>query len=134
MFVLQKTPLVPANSGANASDNGDSTGYLGHKGAILAGYVKELKILAESDIAGVYAISTGQGRQLFITGHSEYDPDTFDLLFTNLSARSERSNMESLQLSRLYSLSAYFPGFPLPRTLFPGGGQDILYMQVLQSL
>ena len=40
--------------------------------------VKELKILAESDIAGVYAISTDQGRQLFITGHSEYDPDTLE--------------------------------------------------------
>ena len=36
----------------------------------------ELKILAESDEAGVYAISTHGGRQIFITGHSEYDTDT----------------------------------------------------------
>jgi len=36
----------------------------------------ELKILAESDEAGVYAISTHGGRQIFITGHSEYDADT----------------------------------------------------------
>ena len=35
-----------------------------------------LKILAESDEAGVYAISTDGGRQIFITGHAEYDPDT----------------------------------------------------------
>ena len=38
----------------------------------------ELKILAESEEAGVYAISTDQGRQIFITGHSEYDPDTLE--------------------------------------------------------
>ena len=35
-----------------------------------------LKILAESDEAGVYAVSTDGGRQIFITGHSEYDTDT----------------------------------------------------------
>ena len=35
-----------------------------------------LKILAESDVAGVYAVSTHGGRQVFITGHSEYDADT----------------------------------------------------------
>ncbi|MBQ9564731.1 MAG: homoserine O-succinyltransferase [Synergistaceae bacterium] len=38
--------------------------------------VPALKILAESDEAGVYAVSTDGGRQVFITGHSEYDPDT----------------------------------------------------------
>ena len=37
-----------------------------------------LKILASSDIAGVYAISTEGGRQVFITGHSEYDPRTLE--------------------------------------------------------
>lgn len=35
--------------------------------------VPELKILASSPEAGVYAISTNKGRQIFITGHSEYD-------------------------------------------------------------
>ncbi len=35
-----------------------------------------LKILAASDVAGIYAIMTDQGRQVFITGHSEYDADT----------------------------------------------------------
>ncbi len=38
--------------------------------------VPELKILAVSERAGVYAISTNGGRQIYITGHSEYDPDT----------------------------------------------------------
>ena len=38
--------------------------------------VPALKILAESEEAGVYAVSTHGGRQVFITGHSEYDPDT----------------------------------------------------------
>ena len=40
--------------------------------------VPALKILAESDEAGVYAVSTDGGRQIFITGHSEYDADTID--------------------------------------------------------
>lgn len=38
--------------------------------------VPQLKILAESDVAGVYAVSNDGGRQIFITGHSEYDTDT----------------------------------------------------------
>lgn len=38
--------------------------------------VPELKILASSEVAGVYAVMTDQGRQVFITGHSEYDGDT----------------------------------------------------------
>ena len=36
----------------------------------------ELKILAESDEAGVYIMATTDGRQVFVTGHSEYDPLT----------------------------------------------------------
>ncbi len=37
-----------------------------------------LKILASSEEAGVYAITTKKGRQIFITGHSEYDALTLD--------------------------------------------------------
>lgn len=37
---------------------------------------KELKILAESEQAGIYAISTQGGKEIYITGHSEYDTDT----------------------------------------------------------
>ena len=35
-----------------------------------------LKILSESEEAGVYAVSNKGGSQVFITGHSEYDADT----------------------------------------------------------
>lgn len=38
--------------------------------------IPELKILASSPETGVYAVSTKNGRQIFITGHSEYDADT----------------------------------------------------------
>lgn len=38
----------------------------------------QLKILAASEKAGVYAMSTDEGRQIFITGHSEYDADTLE--------------------------------------------------------
>lgn len=38
--------------------------------------VKELEILAESKEAGVYIVFTKGGRQIFVTGHSEYDADT----------------------------------------------------------
>ncbi len=40
--------------------------------------VPELKILASSEEAGVYAISTNEGKQIFITGHSEYDAGTLN--------------------------------------------------------
>jgi len=35
-----------------------------------------LKIIASSPEAGVYAVMSKEGRQIFVTGHSEYDPDT----------------------------------------------------------
>lgn len=38
--------------------------------------IPELKILASSPEAGVYAVSTDGGRQIFITGHAEYDAMT----------------------------------------------------------
>ena len=38
--------------------------------------VPGLRILASSEEAGVYAIMNKEGRQIFITGHSEYDVDT----------------------------------------------------------
>lgn len=38
--------------------------------------VPELKILSSSKKAGVYVVSTDKGRQIFVTGHSEYDADT----------------------------------------------------------
>lgn len=38
--------------------------------------VDELQLLAESDEAGVYIVGSKDGRNLYITGHSEYDPLT----------------------------------------------------------
>lgn len=38
--------------------------------------VPELKLLASSEKAGVYALMNDRGRQIFVTGHSEYDADT----------------------------------------------------------
>ena len=38
--------------------------------------VGKLKILATSPQAGVYACMTAEGRQIFVTGHSEYDAGT----------------------------------------------------------
>lgn len=40
--------------------------------------VKELKILSTSEKAGVYAVATKNGKQIFITGHSEYDAGTLN--------------------------------------------------------
>ena len=40
--------------------------------------VSGLKILASSDQAGVYIVMNKEGRQIFVTGHSEYDPDTLE--------------------------------------------------------
>jgi len=40
--------------------------------------VPELKILASSEESGVYAVATKGGKQIFVTGHSEYDPLTLE--------------------------------------------------------
>ncbi|MBS7368962.1 MAG: homoserine O-succinyltransferase [Oscillospiraceae bacterium] len=40
--------------------------------------VPDLKIMAVSDEAGVYAVCSEDSKQFFITGHSEYDADTLD--------------------------------------------------------
>lgn len=40
--------------------------------------VPELEILSESDEAGVYIAASKDGRQIFVTGHSEYDLDTLN--------------------------------------------------------
>jgi len=37
-----------------------------------------IKILASSQEAGVYAMMNKEGRQIFVTGHSEYDVDTLE--------------------------------------------------------
>ncbi len=38
--------------------------------------VEGLRVLSSSEEAGVFVVSTDRGRQIFVTGHSEYDADT----------------------------------------------------------
>lgn len=38
--------------------------------------VEELQILAESDVAGLYIVASKDRKNIFVTGHSEYDADT----------------------------------------------------------
>ena len=40
--------------------------------------VKTLKVLSESDESGVYMVMGRNGREVFVTGHSEYAPYTLD--------------------------------------------------------
>lgn len=61
--------------------------------------VKELEILSESDEAGIYIVKAKSGRQIFITGHSEYEPLT-------LKAEYERDVVKGL-------------GIQVPKNYFP---------------
>lgn len=54
--------------------------------------VPELEILAESPEAGLYLIATRDGRQVFVTGHSEYDPLT-------LKAEYDRDILKGLDIA-----------------------------------
>lgn len=38
--------------------------------------IKDLEMISESDVAGVYIVGSKDGKRVFVTGHSEYDPDT----------------------------------------------------------
>jgi len=62
--------------------------------------VPDLKILASSPEAGIYAIATDKGRQIFITGHSEYDAETLKLEY-------ERDKKAGLPIDVPVN---YFPG------------------------
>lgn len=53
--------------------------------------VGELEILSESDEAGVYIVVSRDGRRIFVTGHSEYDPHT-------LKAEYERDISKGLDI------------------------------------
>jgi homoserine O-succinyltransferase len=51
--------------------------------------VPELKLLSESDEAGVYIVASRGGREFYITGHSEYAPNTLD----NEYKRKKKKNL-----------------------------------------
>ena len=59
--------------------------------------IPEIKILAGSEEAGLYAMSTQYGHQLFITGHSEYDPETL-----NLEYRRDKNAGKEIQTPKNY--------------------------------
>jgi homoserine O-succinyltransferase len=61
--------------------------------------VPGLRLLSESPMSGVYAVSDMTGRQIFLTGHSEYDPNT-------LKDEYDRDRVKGLPISIPFS---YFP-------------------------
>lgn len=62
--------------------------------------VPDLKILAYSDEAGVYIVASLDGRDIYVTGHSEYDPLT-------LKAEYDRDVQKGLPVNIPIN---YFPG------------------------
>jgi homoserine O-succinyltransferase len=62
--------------------------------------VPGLEILSESSEAGVYIVIARQGRQIFVTGHSEYDPLT-------LKSEYDRDVAKGLEIEPPKN---YFPG------------------------
>ncbi|HBB71392.1 MAG TPA: homoserine O-succinyltransferase, partial [Ruminococcus sp.] len=62
--------------------------------------VEQLRILTSSELSGVHIIANKNGRQYFITGHSEYDRDT-------LASEYFRDLEKGLDIQIPYN---YFPG------------------------
>ena len=54
-----------------------------------------LRILAESDEAGPFLMSTENGRQIFVTGHPEYDKYTLDAEYKRLAEQYKVSEEEA---------------------------------------
>ncbi len=67
--------------------------------------IPELRILASSKDAGIYAVSTDNGRQFFITGHSEYERDT-------LKKEYERDKAAGIEID-------------IPKNYFPGDDDSL---------
>lgn len=61
--------------------------------------VKQLEILTSSELSGVHIIANKNGRQYFITGHSEYDRDT-------IAAEYFRDKAKGIDIQLPYN---YFP-------------------------
>jgi homoserine O-succinyltransferase len=61
--------------------------------------IPEIEVLADSSEAGVYIVASKDGRHVFVTGHSEYDPLT-------LKAEYERDLAKGLEIELP---SNYFP-------------------------
>ena len=59
--------------------------YRSETGRYRAG--SELEILADSPESGLYIVASRDGRQIFVTGHSEYDADTLKYEYERDKAR-----------------------------------------------
>ncbi len=55
------------------------------KGPIMAD--ERLELMAESDEAGVYIVKSKDNKQIFVTGHSEYEADTLNQEYSRDSSR-----------------------------------------------
>ena len=62
--------------------------------------VEELEIISESQEAGVYIVVSRDGKRVYVTGHTEYDPDT-------LRNEYERDKAKGLDIAVPEN---YFPG------------------------
>ena len=82
-----------------------------------------LTILAESDEAGVYLVLSKDGRQVFVTGHSEYDPLT-------LKSEYDRDVAQGLPIN---IPANYYPGDDpsAPPRVFWRGHANLLYVNWL---
>jgi homoserine O-succinyltransferase len=55
--------------------------------------VEHLEILSESEESGVYIAATSNGKQIFVTGHSEYDPQSLKWEYDRDQAKGLRINV-----------------------------------------
>jgi len=62
--------------------------------------VSSLDILSDSEESGVYIVATNDGKQIFVTGHSEYDPQTLKWEYDRDKAKGLRIDVPK----------NYFPG------------------------
>lgn len=60
--------------------------------------IPELKILSESDDAGVYIVASRGGREFYVTGHSEYSPLTLHDEYT----RDKAKGMDNVEVPKNY--------------------------------
>ncbi len=72
--------------------------------------VKELDLVAESDEAGVYMVMARGGREIFVTGHSEYSPNTLDVEYKRDLAKGL-----SIEMPKNYYRNNYPDNAPLVR-------------------
>lgn len=79
--IFRHRPLLPLHPIFRGFDDEFFVPHSRHtevrKGDILR--VPQLTLLSESDEAGVYLVESREGREFYVTGHSEYSPYTLDM-------------------------------------------------------